>query len=111
MQACRWRIGYICRRTGRAIADVGATKGLLTKLGWNYVGGIQSHTTVWAPGTGPRPPKKWSGRGRPPKLMRRDDKHHPTSVKELALGLPERAWRKITWRAGQAERLSSRFAR
>jgi SRSO17 transposase len=80
-------------------------------LGLNYVAGIQSHTTVWAPGTGPRPPKKWSGRGRPPKLMRRDDKHHPTSVKELALGLPARAWRKITWREGTAERLSLRFAR
>ena len=83
----------------------------ITTLGLNYVAGIQSHTTVWAPGTGPRPPKKWSGRGRPPKLMRRDDKHHPTSVKELALGLPARAWRKITWREGTAERLSSRFAR
>jgi SRSO17 transposase len=43
--------------------------------------------------------------------MRRDDKHHPTSVKELALGLPARAWRKITWREGTAERSSSRFAR
>ena len=35
----------------------------------------------------------------------------PVSVKELALGLPKRAWRTITWREGSAERLSSRFAR
>ena len=39
------------------------------------------NTTVWAPGTGPLPPKKWSGQGRPPKLIRRDDKHRPISVK------------------------------
>ena len=83
----------------------------ITALGLSYVAGIQSHTTVWAPGTRPRPPKKWLGRGRRPKLLRRDDKHKPASVKELALGLPRRAWRKITWREATAEKLSSRFAR
>src|SRR3981189_3032912 len=66
--------------------------------------------TVWAAGTGPRPPKKWSGHGRPPKLLRRDDKHKPASVKELALALPKRAWRTITWREATGEKLSSRFA-
>ena len=83
----------------------------ITALGLSYVAGIQSHTTVWAPGTGPRPPKKWSGHGRPPKLLRRDDKHKPASVKELALALPKRAWRTITWREATGEKLSSRFAR
>src|SRR5262249_20773949 len=68
----------------------------ITALGLSYVAGIQSHTTVWAPGTGPRPPKKWSGHGRPPKLLRRDDKHKPASVKELE---------------ATGEKLSSRFAR
>ena len=43
--------------------------------------------------------------------MRRDAKHRPLSVKELALGLPKRAWRTIKWREGTAEQLSSRFAR
>jgi len=33
------------------------------------------------------------------------------SVKELALGLPQHAWRTITWREGSADRLRSRFAR
>jgi SRSO17 transposase len=83
----------------------------ITALGLRYVAGIQSHTTVWAPGTGPRPPKKWSGHGRPPKLLRRDGKHKPASVKKLALALPERAWRTITWREATGEKLSSRFAR
>jgi SRSO17 transposase len=83
----------------------------VSALALQYVAGILSNTTVWAPGTGPLPPKKWSGRGRVPKLLRRDGKHQPISVKELALSLPKRAWRTIKWREGAAEWLSSRFAR
>jgi SRSO17 transposase len=83
----------------------------ITALELPYVAGILSNTTVWAPGTGPLPAKKWSGRGRPPKLLQRDADHRPVSVKDLALGLPKRAWRTIEWREGTAERLSSRFAR
>jgi SRSO17 transposase len=83
----------------------------IAALQLTYVAGIQSNTTVWASGTGPLPAKKWSGRGRPPKLLQRDAEHQPISAKDLALGLPKRAWRTITWREGTAERLSSRFAR
>jgi SRSO17 transposase len=83
----------------------------ISALALCYVAGILSQTSVWVSGTGPLPPKKWSGRGRQPKLIRRDDKHRPVSVKELALGLPKRAWRTIKWREGTAEWLSSRFAR
>jgi SRSO17 transposase len=83
----------------------------ITALGLTYVAGILSNTTVWAGGKGPLPPKKWSGRGRPPTRLRRDAKHRPVSVKELALSLPKRAWRTIEWREGSAEALSSRFAR
>ena len=83
----------------------------ITMLGLTYVAGILSSTTVWAPGTGPLPPKPWSGKGRPPKLLRRDGRHQPVAVKTLALGLPAKAWRTITWREGSEERLTSRFAR
>jgi SRSO17 transposase len=83
----------------------------ITTLGLSYVAGIMPNTTVWGRGTGPLPPKNWSGRGRPPKLIRRDAKHRPISVKALARGLPKRAWRPIEWREGTAERLCSRFAR
>jgi SRSO17 transposase len=83
----------------------------ISALTLQYVAGILSNTTVWAPGTGPLPPKKWSGHGRVPKLMRRDRKHQPASVKDLALGLPKRAWRLIKWREGSADWLCSRFAR
>ncbi len=83
----------------------------VSALGLRYVAGILPNTSVWTSGVGPLPPKKWSGQGRPPKLIRRDAEHQPVSVKQLALGLPKRAWRTIRWREGTAEWLSSRFAR
>ena len=83
----------------------------VSALGLTYVAGTAPTTTVWAPDTGPLAPKKWSGRGRPAKRLRRNSKHQPISVKELALSLPKRAWREIEWREGSAESLSSRFAR
>jgi SRSO17 transposase len=82
----------------------------ITGLGLSYAAGILSHTTVWAPGTKPLPPKRWSGHGRRPTRMRYG-KHKPVSVKALAFDLPKRAWRTIGWREGTAERLTSRFAR
>ena len=88
-----------------------ALRGSITELGLSYVAGILPQTSVWALGTGPRPPKKWLGNGRPPKLLGRDSKHRPISARKLAIGLPAHAWHKITWRQGTAERLSSRFAR
>jgi SRSO17 transposase len=83
----------------------------ISALALSYVAGIMPNTSVWISGAGPLPPKKWSGRGRPPKLIRRDNKHQPISVKKLALGLPTRAWRTIKWREGTTAQLSSRFAR
>jgi SRSO17 transposase len=83
----------------------------ISALALRYVAGILPNTSVWASGTGPLPPKKWSGNGRPPKLIRRDGKHQPISVKELARGLPKQAWRTIGWREGTIDVLSSRFAR
>src|ERR1039457_15501 len=83
----------------------------ITTLGLSYVAGTRPNTTVWPSGTVPLPSKRWSGCGRPPKLMRRDGKHRPISVKQLALGLRKGAWRTIKWREGTAEWLSSRFAR
>ena len=83
----------------------------IAALGLSYVAGILPNTTVWAPGTAPLRAKRWSGHGRPPKLIRRDRNHQPISVKKLALSLPANAWRMIAWREGSAEKLTSRFAR
>src|SRR4051812_75783 len=83
----------------------------VTALGLSYIAGILSNTSVWAQGRAPLPPKPWSGRGRPPKLMRRDGEHRPTAVKALARALGPEAWTEIAWREGVADRLTSRFAR
>ena len=95
-------------------AGYGADTGLrteITALGLAYVAGIRPNTSVWPPGTGPLPPKPWSGRGRPARRIRRDGEHQPVQVKALALGLPAAAWQTITWREGSADWLSSRYAR
>jgi SRSO17 transposase len=80
-------------------------------LGLQYIAGVLSNTSVWAHGREPLPPKPWSGRGRPPKLTRRDGEHQPTSVKALALALAQEIWTEISWREGTVDRLTSRFAR
>jgi SRSO17 transposase len=82
----------------------------LTELGLMYVAGIQSSTTLWPPGQEPLPPKPWSGRGRRPTRLRHDDDHQPVSAKDLALGLPAKAFRRVTWREGSNTKLASRFA-
>jgi len=73
----------------------------ITDLKRTYVAGIQPQTLVWAPGT---------RRGLPPKKGRRDAAN-AISAKELAIGLPAKAWRTIKWREGTNHWLSSRFAR
>jgi SRSO17 transposase len=82
----------------------------VTALGLTYVAGIQSSLTVWPPGVEPLPPRPWSGKGRPPKLLRRAPGHEPISVKALAEGLAPEAWRSVTWREGTNAPLASRFA-
>ena len=111
----RWACEAGLRR-GVALLDAGygnngELRTEITGLDLTYVAGILSSTTAWAPGTGPLPPKPWSGHGRRPTRMRRDAKHRPIAAKKLALGLPKHAWRMIKWREGTSERLSSRFAR
>jgi SRSO17 transposase len=81
----------------------------LTKLELRYVAGIQSTVTVWKPGEGPQPAPESRGKGRPPRLLRRDANHHPISAKELALSLPTTAWKTVSWRQGVKQKLRSRF--
>ena len=82
----------------------------ITELGLPYAVGIMSSVRVWQPGQGPLPKRKWKGIGRPTKLLQRDSQHTPLSVKELALSLPTRAWKQVSWREGTRHRLRSRFA-
>src|SRR5215211_7334340 len=74
----------------------------ITTLGLPYVAGILGTTTLWPPGTGPLPAGPWSGKGRPPKRLRRDPGHQPLAAEAAAAGLPAAAWRTVTWREGTA---------
>jgi SRSO17 transposase len=82
----------------------------LTTVSLSYVLGVQSTLGVWPPGRGPLPPKPWSGKGRRPKLQRRDVEHQPVSAKDLAVTLPPSAWQTVRWRQGSRGDLSGRFA-
>src|ERR671932_1093319 len=82
----------------------------LCRLGLSYVLGVTRATGVWAPGTAPLPPLPYSGRGRRPTRLRRDEEHKPVSTLELATSLPASAWRRVSWREGSRGDLASRFA-
>jgi SRSO17 transposase len=83
----------------------------ISALDLHYVASIPAATTVWPPQQEPLPPKPYVGHGRRPTRLRRDDTHKPVSLKILALGLADKAWRTIRWREGSNDWLSSRFAR
>lgn len=100
---------------GVVLADAGygidtTFRANLTELDLLYVVGVPSSTGLWPPGAEPLPPKAWSGRGRPPKLLRRTPDRKPMSAVDLAKSLPEDAWGTVVWREGSRGELASRFA-
>jgi SRSO17 transposase len=76
----------------------------IAELGLAYVGGVLPNTLAWKPGTQPEPDATAPKKGR-----RGDD--NIVSLKEIALALPAKAWRRIEWREGTCDALASRFAR
>ena len=83
----------------------------LVRRGLRYVAGVQGEVTVWPEGQQPSPAKPYSGRGRPPTLLRRSADTQPMTVSSLAAALPKSAWRSVGWRAGTKGEMRSRFAR
>jgi SRSO17 transposase len=103
---------------GFVLADAGygsdtAFREAVTALGLPYVMGVGPAASVWAPGVRPLAQvKPWSGKGPRPLLrLRRDEERKPISVKELALNLPEQAFKAVEWREGSNDVLKGRFAR
>jgi SRSO17 transposase len=82
----------------------GQLRAAVTALGLAYVAAIQSNSTVWPSGSEPKHGDRAPTKGR-------RDEPDLVWVKEVALGLPNKAWRRIKWREGSADWLSSRFAR
>lgn len=79
----------------------------VSALGLLYALGILSSTMVWPPGLDPQPAR---GKERLPTRRRRDADNRPVSAKDLALSLPNTAFRPVAWREGSKAALSSRFA-
>ena len=68
-----------------AVADAGygvdtGFRDRLTELGLRYVVGVTGTVSLWPEGEAPLPPKRWSGRGRRPKLLRRDEVGFVTTI-------------------------------
>src|SRR6266851_1057777 len=98
MRACRWRIGCICRTPGPRMMTAAPRQGCPRRSRSRPSRRLRSNRSAgrarsvflatwrwWTPAT--------------------------ISVKDLALGLRNSAWRTIQWREGTNEWLSSRFAR
>jgi SRSO17 transposase len=114
LEQIRWAVANGLPR-GVVVTDAGYGndtdfRDRVTALDLPYAAGIQGSTSLWLPGAAPLPAKPWSGRGRPPKLLRRDAEHQPLAAAKLAMVLPPEAWRRVSWREGTAGRLASRFA-
>ena len=100
---------------GVVLADAGygtdtGLRSQLTKMELPYVMGIMSTVSVWKPGQGPKAAGAYRGTGRPPRLLQRDRKQQPVSVKQLAESLPADTWKDVVWRQGVNKKLRSRFA-
>jgi SRSO17 transposase len=75
-----------------------------------YVLAVRSATSVWWDRHQPAKAGP-STRGRPRTRLKRDARHQPIGVLDLARRLPASDFRTVTWRAGTNGALSSRFAR
>ena len=76
-----------------------------------YALGVRPATTVWWGAHQPVSNPPQGRRGKTRTHLMRDANHQPISVKTLAVALPPKNFRKVTWRDGTSTALSSRFAR
>lgn len=82
----------------------------LSARGLCYMVGVTSAIVVWPLDVRPLPPKRYTGRGRPPSMPRRTRTRQPVSVEALARNLPPSAFQTISWREGTKAPLKGRFA-
>lgn len=93
-----------------AYGDATEFREALTARHLAYVVGVKSSVSLWPPGQQPLPPKPYSGRGQPPKCLRRGADHQPASALELAKSLLTEAFQEVAWREGAKGMMASRFA-
>jgi SRSO17 transposase len=81
----------------------------LTERGLSYAVGILPDTSLWIADDEPRAhsPKT----GHESTRLRRTGEQQPVLARDLAQGLPRRAWETVSWREGTKGMMRSRFAR
>jgi SRSO17 transposase len=89
--------------------DVTTFRRALHRWGLPYAVGVSRHLTVF-PGTPAVhvPPSPWTGRPRSQWVLVDDTR--PIALSAVALTLPPRAWRRVTWRNGANRPWAARFA-
>lgn len=102
-----------CLTPGVVTADAGygivtAFRDELAQRRLTYMVGVIETMGAWTERVMRKAPPPYSGRGRPRKP--RYTAPPPTSLLEIARGLPVEAYRNITWRRGRKGPLMSRFA-
>jgi len=77
----------------------------------SYAAAVRPATTVWWGEHQPAAIARKHVRSAPGTRVRRDARHQPIGVLDLARTLPAASWRMIEWREGTNAALASRFAR
>jgi SRSO17 transposase len=91
-----------------AYGDSVEMRAALAAAGETYVAGASLGLSMWPIETRFEEQAKPAKQGRPPTRLRADER--PTTVTELALGLPRDAWKDVLWREGSRGPQRSRFA-
>ena len=94
-----------------AYGDEAAMRDRLNAQQLSYAVAVRPASTVWWGKHQPAPAPVKQIRGRPRTRVRRDARHQPLSVLDLAHALPAASFRTVEWREGTNTPLASRFAR
>jgi SRSO17 transposase len=118
----KWRLALRLLRQARAsgftltavladaeFGDVTAFRAALHRLRLPYAVGISSHLTVFAQRPQLVPPPS-NRRGRPRTRARMAKVVAAVAVRDLVAQLPQRAWRRVTWRNGSQPTRAARFS-
>jgi len=83
----------------------------LSERGLCYVVEVESTLVAWKQPQRRDAPVRQKGQLGRPRVPKYRNAAVPANLKTIALSLPARAWRKVTWREGSKGKMSSRFAR
>jgi SRSO17 transposase len=108
LRAAGWEIARAPVLGDQAYGDDSRLRARLDDEGLEYVLSVAPATTVFDADIRFEVPEAKPGAGRPPSVPKAD--RNPTPVKTLAAALPAKAWRTVTYRGQDAEKVRSRFA-